>query len=226
MRKTIKHRLSSAQTATAQAEIEWLLNYHKIKVKRYRPSSSGCAYLKTAKIEIQEACATCPDRFGVALHEIKHIIDGDKGKRYEQEFWCDKYALDALVRLGFPGQEEWIRRMRWHSLSRLAMAVNRGLPVAKINPDVVAFFPEIDFKTWEGKSVFVSSAISDLGYSVTTCKKLSRSEIETLLSLRGQILLKSEADDSTYGEWIVRRPNTHSGPTFSSLPEIVSYFNL
>jgi len=119
--------------AIAQAHLDQLLKEHNIKVTDYSVSSCGYAVWKTRSIKIPKP--TNIDRFGVCMHEIKHIIDGKKGTRFEQEFACDIYALEQIVKMGWDTLG-WIKRTRWHSLSRIAMAVNRGYHPSKINDEI------------------------------------------------------------------------------------------
>ena len=132
-----------------------LLKKHKIKVEKWSVSSCGYAYWKRDKdgygiVKIPKP--TNADRFGVCLHEIKHIIDGKIRPSYLAEFRCDKYALDYFEDMNLD-ITEWKKRMRWHVLSRVAMATNRGH--RQVNKLVKDFYPDIDFESWYGKRVFV-----------------------------------------------------------------------
>lgn len=144
----------------AEKHLNELLKSNKIKVEKYSVTSCGYANWSTRSIKIPKPTNT--DRFCVALHEVKHIIDGNKGKRFEQEFYADKYAMDQAKSLGFD-TSDWEKRMKWHSLSRIAMAHNRGLSLSKVNDEIKSFFSEVDWSKWEGKKVFVGATYNKRG---------------------------------------------------------------
>lgn len=201
-----------------------LLKKYKIKVCGYSVTSSGWANIKKKEIKIPQP--TNLDRFGVCLHEIKHIIDGDRGKRYEQEFYCDLFALDIFKELGYE-TEKWEQRMRWHSLSRIAMAINRGLNIRNINEEIISFFNEVNFSTWYGRKVFVRHSKNEkLGYIIELVQNLNKDEVEGLLNRKGLMLRKSEASDSTFGRWIVTGNGEWYGPDYGNLSEIIEEYKL
>ena len=119
-----------------------MLKQYKIKVIKYRTTSSGRASWEKKEIQIPKP--TNADKFGVCMHEIKHIIDGNVGKRFEQEFACDMFAREQMIELNTGGIDEWDKRVNWHCLSRIAMAVNRGLDVKKIPAHITKWFAEIN----------------------------------------------------------------------------------
>ncbi len=209
----------------AQRHLDHQLKWYGIKVRKWRKTSSGCAHWKSKTIEIPKP--TDPDRFGVCMHEIKHIIDGSRGTRFEQEFRCDKYAIDQMELLGFGGIEDWIMRMKWHCLSRIAMAHNRGLDHNKIGKEIREFFKAVDFSTWINKKVFVAMNKKEPeGYSIQLTNNLSKEEITMLLNRKGLMLSKSEMDDSTYGRWIVRGNGERFGSDFGNFAEIINHYQL
>jgi hypothetical protein len=132
------------------------LKQYKIQVIKWSSSSCGYAYTKRNKegyYRIKVPKPTDSDRFGVVMHEIYHCIDSGFTKpSYLAEFKCDKFALDNLKEMNLD-TTIWEKRMKWHILSRVAMATNRGHK--NINKDVENFYPDVDFKSWYGKKVFV-----------------------------------------------------------------------
>lgn len=130
-----------------------LIKKYKIKLHPKR-SVTSCGWANWHTMEIKIPYPTNEDRFGVCLHEVKHIIDGNKGKRYWQEFQCDLFALNILKEFHYD-TTLWEKRMRWHVLSRVAMATNRGLKL--VDTEIVSYYKDIDFTKWYGKKVFVSS---------------------------------------------------------------------
>lgn len=207
-----------------QQYLDALLKKHKIKVVQYSAGSCGWAKCKTREIKIPKP--TNLDRFGVCLHEIKHIIDGSRGKKYDKEFTCDKYVLDIFKELNLE-TDKWEKRMRWHSLSRIAMAFNRGGSLNNIKEEIKQFFKEIDFNQWRGKKVFVHhSKTESFGYRITYTENFTKDEIEMFLNRQGLMLSKSFTDDSTFGQWRVNSNQDQYGNTFDNLPEIVQHYNL
>lgn len=136
----------------AETYLNKLIKQHKIKISERSKSSCGWAIWETREIKIPYPSDI--DRFGVCLHEVKHIIDGDTGKRYQQEFWCDLYALNILKEFGYD-TAYWETRMRWHVLSRVAMATNRGVKV--VDKEITHYYKDVDFTKWIGKKVFVGA---------------------------------------------------------------------
>jgi len=130
---------------------------YNIVVKKWRTTSSGCAYNhglnanKQSEIEIPRP--TDEDRLSVCFHEIKHIIDGKVKPRVISEFRCEKFALDKLIEYGYDTTVH-NKRMKWHILHMVAKSTNRR---AKDVPQIIRdFYPEINFDNWIGKKVWVS----------------------------------------------------------------------
>lgn len=209
----------------AQNHLSKLLKQYKIKVIGY--STTSCGYARWRSREIKIPRPTNTDRFCVCMHEIKHIIDGDKGKRFEQEFDCDMYALLQAKMMAF-GIKEWEKRMRWHSLSRIAMAHNRGYDISNLRSDIKSFFKEVNWSKWRGSRVFVHSVDkSEFGYSMDFSPMMSSHQVNESLEKIGLKLAKSDRDDSTNGKWIVHKDdNQNSCMDFVNLSEVVTYFEL
>ena len=136
----------------AETYLNKLIKQYKIKISERSKISCGWAIWETREIKIPYPSDI--DRFGVCLHEVKHIIDGDTGKRYQQEFWCDLYALNILKEFGY-NTTEWEIRMRWHILSRVAMATHRGVKV--VDKEITDYYKDVDFTKWIGKKVYVGA---------------------------------------------------------------------
>lgn len=214
----------------AEQHLNKLLKQYKIKVVKWSTTSSGCAWVKKKEIKIPKP--TNPDRFGVCCHEVKHIIDGDivngkKAKRFEQEFACDMFAREQMVLIDTGGIAEWDNRTNWHCLSRIAMAVNRGLNINKIGKEIREWFYDVDFEKWVGKKIFVQrSKANPKGYTIEYTVNLNKWEVEMLLNRKGLMIEKSDRDDSTYGNWIVRDNGEKYGSEFQNLSEIVRRYEL
>lgn len=151
----------------AEEYINHLLKKYRIKVVKWSKSSCGCAWTDLNEVKIPKP--TDIDRFGVCLHEIHHIMEGDTKdgkviKRYEQEFYADMFARNTIIDFGYD-TTEWDRRTQWHILSRIAMAINRGCK--EINQEVAEYFNYIDFSGWFGNKVFVGGGKKFLNQTIS-----------------------------------------------------------
>lgn len=209
----------------AEQYINKLLKKHKIEVYGWSATSCGRAAIKSRKIKIPKP--TNVDRFAVCLHEIFHIIGRKGSKSFEKEFYCDMYARGILIELGYD-VSAWDKRTKWHILSRIAMAHNRGLNHNSINSEIRAFFKEIDFNKWIGMKVFVGRKYwdsvnpDDIEYSVA----MNKNDVEMLLNRKGLMIEKSEYDDSTYGHWLVFGNEQNYKMEFENLSEIINHYKL
>lgn len=201
-----------------------LCKKHRIKVVKWSSTSCGQANKKAREIKIPSP--TNVDRFAVCLHEIFHIIGRKGSSSFEKEFYCDKYALDTLVELGY-ATDGWIKRMKWHVLRCLAMAHNRGLNHDKINQEIRDFFSEIDFSTWKGKKVFAGYKYSQnpIPENIEIAQAFTTKEVEEMLKLKGLVLDKSQRDDATYNRWIVH-DGSQFGSDYGNLTEIITHYQL
>lgn len=153
----------------AEQHLNKLLKQYRITVTKWSRTACGRASWKTREVKIPKP--TNVERFCVAMHEVKHIIDGNivdgrKAARFEQEFACDLFAREQALLLGF-NVSEWDRLMNWHSLSRIAMAVNRRLDTKRIPANIRQWFSDVDFELWQGKKVFVRhSKTEPKGYTI------------------------------------------------------------
>ena len=217
----------SKQAGTAV--LNAMLKQHRITVCAWSSTSCGYAIIKERKIKIPKP--TNADRFGVCMHEVKHIIDGNKGKRYQQEFWADKFAREQMVLVGCSEAElhDWDRRTNWHVLSRIAMAHNRGLKRQNLTQEVRDFFDHVDFDAWLGQTVFVQhDEKQPLCYRIKLTVYMSFQEIKDALRAKDFGIHKSTLDDSSYGLYCVHSIDKEwqYGMTFRTLPDIVEGFKL
>jgi hypothetical protein len=209
----------------AELYINKLLKKHKIKVHAWSTSSCGHAHIKERSIKIPKPTNT--DRFAVCLHEIFHVIGRKGSTSFQKEFYCDLYARTKLIELEYD-IAAWDKRMKWHVLSRIAMAHNRGLNHSKILPDIKAYFHDIDFNSWLGNKVYIGHPylMNPISANVQITKSLTKVEVQEHLSKKGLILEKSMADDSTNNKWIVRNFGEKYGPDFDNLPAIINHYAL
>lgn len=138
----------------ARKRLNYYLRQYKINVIRWRMTSSGKAYVMSNRIEIPQPVNI--DRFGVCMHEIKHIIDGHKGARFIEEFDCDMFARNEILAMGWD-TTQWDKRMNWHSLYCIAKAHNRKYDVMKLPNEIKDWFSDVDFSLWKGKRVYIQS---------------------------------------------------------------------
>lgn len=160
----------------AEKHLKSLLKKYKIKVEQWSKSSGGWAMARAKKVKIPHP--TDVDRFCVCMHEIHHILNcggGTKLNRFQEEFDADYFAMEQATLLGFD-TIDWKFRMRWHSLSRIAMSMNRNLSASKIPEYIKNYFNDINFSDWEGKNVFVSSIGQKCGENlqITINEKVKR----------------------------------------------------
>lgn len=203
----------------AQDYLNQLMSKHKIFVREYSQNSSGRAWFNSRQIRVPKP--TNVDRFGVYLHEIKHIIDGRWGLSYEREFACDMYALSTIKAFGYE-HREWEKRCNWHSLQCIAKAFNRGLKISSIPYEIIEYFSEIDFSDWYGKKVYIRYDHSHKtlwGYTIEFKHKLKIQDVENKLKSVGMVLFKS---DNYYS---VNLPG-YGIELFTSLDHIISKFQL
>ena len=139
--KTIK--IEKFDEKQANNILKYYLDKYNIEVLKWSVSSCGRAYWNKNAVKIPRP--TDIDRFGVCMHEIKHIIDGNIKPRYVSEFRCDKFALDIIDNLGWENTL-FKARMKWHVLSRVAMATNRGHK--NVDSIISNYYTDIDFTKW------------------------------------------------------------------------------
>lgn len=138
------------------------------------------------------------------------------------------YALRGAEAMGYD-TAEWKLRMRWHSLSRVAMATNRGLHIDKIPARIREYFSDVDFSTWNGKRVFVSYEKTTGESKITIERRYRLEEVNDAITRwpHHKKVAVSQYDDSTYGEYIVRENNSNGiGLHFTSLNEVVKHYQL
>ncbi len=210
------------------------LRANQVTVKGWSKSSSGRAY-PNRMVKIPQP--TDADRLFVCFHEIGHIIKGHTSfaaktqPRFVKEFDCDMYAFQMLEKYQIVPTQEMLWRTEWHVLSRLAMAHNRGLNHSKIPENIKVWlncigWPKLS-EEWNGKYVYITSP--GKGWSKPKAEyanKLSLEEVKMLLGRKGLMIEKSEIDDSTYGNWMVRGNGERYGSEYSNLPEVINHYQL
>ena len=143
--------------------VDDLMREHNIKLLRWSSSSCGVAYINEREIKIPKPNNL--DRFAVCLHEIAHILIGNKRPRCLEEYLCDQYAINQISWLGWD-VDIVVARSNYHLLSRVAMGTNRGLK--NVPQEIQYLFPYIDFDKWIGIKMWVG----------VTGKPFSRNDIQ------------------------------------------------
>ena len=209
------------------------LRMHGITVYQWSVTSSGNAKHigKDGRKQIKVPRPTDEDRLHVCFHEIGHILKGhcswDKNSpRYIQEFDADMFGLTKLTEYGIEIPKDVITRMKWHVLSRLAMAHNRKLNHSGIPPKITQWLNEqsVDLKTWIGNKVFVYwDWRKSLDVEIKMTVDIPKERLSEMLSVHGLELIKSQVDDSTFGNWIIRKKGERFGKECWNLSEVVQY---
>lgn len=165
--KTYTDLLHEAKNSRYFDQLQAECEAYGVKVREWSGGSNGLAY-KAGWVKIPKPANE--DKLGVAFHEVGHVVlkHCDYGRkslpRYIQEFEADMWKQASLTDYGLL-TERVINRIRWHSLSRLAMAVNRGLQFDTIPKMILTYFADVDIAGWQGHKVFVGA---DPDYSNTT----------------------------------------------------------
>jgi hypothetical protein len=214
----------------AEQYIDALLKQHNITVAKWSVASCGWANIKERCIKIPKP--TNVDRFAVCLHEIKHIIDGNWGERFQLEFACDKFALDTLTELGYD-TTEWYNTMKCHALSYIAKAHNKGTDLSKMNTEIRRFFEEVDFSKWVGKKVFFpyeyDKPLDPNSIELRTPRKrttLRGSKVEKLLKKKCLTMIRLICINNRCVRWLVQGGNSNQEMEFWNLQDIVDYYQL
>jgi len=129
-----RKRITKEMQGALQAHFQAMLVEHGIRVRRWRRSMSGCAYRLRREIEIPKV--TSVQTFGVAMHEIRHILQGEELKGYLAEFDAERFAIGEIERFGLSA-ETYVACAKGYVLSAMVKAHNRRrLAKAKIPLEV------------------------------------------------------------------------------------------
>ena len=97
--------------------------------------------------------------FGTCFHEIGHVvlghvIEGDKTRRYIEEYEAEQYAINKLKEYGFYNKTYEISGISY-VLSKIAQAKNRGHNM-KMVPKEIVRWTGLQINKWnKAKKVFV-----------------------------------------------------------------------
>lgn len=167
----------------ANAFLKEMFKQYKIRTVIWHHKECGRASLSSRTIRIPYPIDSF--NFGICLHEIKHIIDGDFGYKFQQEFECEVFALDILKGFGF-SHWKYAKSANYYVLSHLAKQLRKGFNIDDLPIDVRLFYPEIDFSSWKGKTIRVYyNETSEYGYEIRLTSKLSKKIVTEKLDEMG-----------------------------------------
>ena len=114
-----------------------------IKVERTFDDLSGKANLTNRIIKIPKSLDTV-SKFMVALHEIGHILNGNKKPEFYGEYLAERYAIDTAQKFGVD-PKEYFENAKQYVGAMLQKAWNRGLKLSSV-PKEVELFCDIDLE--------------------------------------------------------------------------------
>ena len=150
----------------ALRHINSLLKKNKIQATFSKNGQAGYAYYynrnEVPKIKIPTPNSV--EQFGVAIHEIGHIVLGhcekhgkylkDSRPNYVQEYEAEQFAIEGLQEKGLDTTKYELRAKRY-ILENVAQATNRRHPITKVPQEIIDWL-EIDTNKWgNAKKVFV-----------------------------------------------------------------------
>jgi hypothetical protein len=127
--------------------IDSLLLENKIKVKKFRSSNSGKAFLKTREVEIPDP--KNPGYFVTALHEVGHILYDKKSyPLWKSEYIATKYANDFCKQFNIELPEKVINHSKFYLKSCICKGLIRGLNIDNIDDEILKYV-NIEKKYWK-----------------------------------------------------------------------------
>lgn len=163
MGKIVKDKYTNLENIV----FEYIKKY-KISVLSERFTTPvGRAWINTKEIKIPVIDST--EAFFVALHEVGHILTGQKIPEttpdFVFEYHADKWAIDTARKHGIVN-EKYEMRARWYVLSFIADYHNKNENY--IVPKKVLKFVGEDISSWEGFNVHIRYTSNE----ITIIKKL------------------------------------------------------
>jgi hypothetical protein len=119
------------------------LDYHMIGVRKWMPyrgrrSSRDVVY--EAFIDVEQVSIPIPvDRYSfyVCMHEIGHVVKGDRSYGYQQEYVAEQYAIAKCIRYGYLTKEIEESAKRYVYEHLVQDLVLRNLPLERVSDVVV-----------------------------------------------------------------------------------------
>lgn len=148
MRKTTKQRLAKADKKMLKV-VRDHLDYHMIRVRKWLPyngrrTSRDVVY--EAFMDVGQVSIPIPtDRYSfyVCMHEIGHIVKGDRNYAYMQEYVAEQYAIAKCIKHGYLTKEIEDSAKKYVYEHMVQDCVIRVLPIDKISKTVL---------NWTGRS--------------------------------------------------------------------------
>lgn len=148
MRKTTKQRLAKADKKMLKV-VRDHLDYHMISIRKWLPyngrrTSRDVVY--EAFMDVGQVSIPIPtDRYSfyVCMHEIGHIVKGDRNYAYMQEYVAEQYAIAKCIKHGYLTKEIEDSAKKYVYEHMVQDCVIRVLPIDKISKTVL---------NWTGRS--------------------------------------------------------------------------
>ena len=139
---TTKQRLAKAD-GRMMSIVREHLDYHMIGVRKWMPyrgrrSSRDVVY--EAFIDVEQVSIPIPvDRYSfyVCMHEIGHVVKGDRSYGYQQEYVAEQYAIAKCIRYGYLTKEIEESAKRYVYEHLVQDLVLRNLPLERVSDVVV-----------------------------------------------------------------------------------------
>ena len=149
MRKTTAEKLKKANPAML-AIVRFYLNKYGIRVRKwmpYRGKRTSRDVVYEAFFDTHSVSIPVPvDRYSfyVCMHEIGHLVKGDRNYGYTQEYVAEQYAIAKLIKYGYYTKEieESARRYVYEHL--IQDLVLRNLKIQKVSKIVL---------DWTGRTI-------------------------------------------------------------------------
>ncbi len=162
-------KFTDEQKILAKQKLDSLLLEHGISVATWLETANGYAHFKTKRIGIPKPINIV--KFCICLHEIKHVIDGDKWNRiFIQEYHCEKYSIEIAKSLGFD-TSGYEKISRGYILMQIAKACGNRYNINDI-PEEIKEFCGIDFTGWKDKNIFVHDWNKEIRIDITEPLKM------------------------------------------------------
>lgn len=114
--------------------IESIKAQHRIRVRKWRKSMSGCAWQVrypdgTSVNWIEAPVPRTPLSLSIFLHEVGHHVIGFERykRRCEEEYHVWQWAIDEMRRLGVEPDEKVHRRFEASMMYAVSKALRRGI---------------------------------------------------------------------------------------------------
>ena len=165
---TIRQQLKEAESKPYYPYIRKLLTRHNIKVKKWVKFDEGSGQVFHTEIEERRVLLpipVCSESAYICLHEIGHVVKGDRHWLYLAEYHAEQYAIDKGMQLGLPKISMHIKLAHKYVLENLL----EDVLFKNLNPNAV----RREVRAW-------------LGVTPTKIKKLALAKARKILKNIGE----------------------------------------